>query len=64
MSQTVPEFVSCENEIHQFFLNQKIGSLLKRSNIDKERPLHNWGHQFALADDFLSSNVGYAKITS
>jgi hypothetical protein len=29
--------VSCENQIHQFFLNKKIGSLLKRSNIDKER---------------------------
>jgi hypothetical protein len=37
MSQIVPEIDSCENEIHQFFLNQKIGSLLKRSNIDKEK---------------------------
>src|SRR4030043_52098 len=37
MSQIVPDIVSCENQIHQFFLNQKIGSLLKRSNIDKEK---------------------------
>jgi hypothetical protein len=36
MSQIVPDIVSCENQIHQFFLNQKIGSPLKRSNIDKE----------------------------
>jgi len=37
MSRIVPEIVSCENQIHQFFLNQKIGSLLKRSNINKEK---------------------------
>ena len=37
MSRIVPEIVYCENQIHQFFLNQKIGSLLKRSNIDKEK---------------------------
>ena len=37
MSQIVSDIVSCENQIHKFFLNQKIGSLLKRSNIDKEK---------------------------
>ena len=37
MSQIVSDIVSCENQIHRFFLNQKIGSLLKRSNIDKEK---------------------------
>jgi hypothetical protein len=37
MSQIISDIVSCENQIHQFFLNQKIGSLLKRSNIDKEK---------------------------
>jgi hypothetical protein len=37
MSRIVTDIVSCENQIHQFFLNQKIGSLLKRSNIDKEK---------------------------
>jgi ABC-type enterobactin transport system permease subunit len=37
MSQIVSDNVYCENQIHQFFQNQKIGSLLKRSNIDKER---------------------------
>ncbi len=37
MSQIVSDIVSCENKIHQFFLNQKIGSLLKRSNVDKEK---------------------------
>ena len=37
MSQIVSDIVSCENQIHQFFLNQKVGSLLKRSNIDKEK---------------------------
>jgi hypothetical protein len=37
MSRIVSDIISCENQIHQFFLNQKIGSLLKRSNIDKER---------------------------
>src|SRR4030043_639155 len=37
MSQIVPDIVSCEHQIHQFFLNQKVGSLLKRSNIDKEK---------------------------
>jgi hypothetical protein len=37
MSQIVPDIVSCENQIHQFFQNQRIGCLLKRSNIDKEK---------------------------
>jgi hypothetical protein len=37
MSQIVSDIVSCENQIHQFFLNQKIGSMLKRSNINKEK---------------------------
>jgi hypothetical protein len=37
MSQIVSDIVYCENQIHQFFLNQKIGSLLKRSNLDKEK---------------------------
>jgi hypothetical protein len=37
MSRIVTDIVSCENQIHQFFLNQKIGSLLKRSNINKEK---------------------------
>ena len=37
MSQIVSNSVSCENEIHQFFRNQKIGNLLKRSNINKEK---------------------------
>jgi hypothetical protein len=37
MSRIVSDIVYCENQIHQFFLNQKIGSLLKRSNIDKEK---------------------------
>ncbi len=37
MSRIVSDIVYCENQIHQFFLNQNIGSLLKRSNIDKEK---------------------------
>jgi hypothetical protein len=37
MKHSVPEIVSCENQIHQFFQNQKIGNLLKRSNINKEK---------------------------
>jgi len=37
MSRIVTEIASYENQIHQFFLNQKIGSLLKRSNINKEK---------------------------
>lgn len=37
MNQIVSDIVSCENEIHQFFRNQKIGSLLKHSNINKEK---------------------------
>jgi len=37
MSQIVTDNVSCENQIHQFFQNQRIGRLLKRSNIDKEK---------------------------
>ena len=37
MSRIVSDIVPCENQIHQFFQNQKIVSLLKRSNIDKEK---------------------------
>ena len=37
MSRIVSDIVFCENQIHQFFLNQKIGNLLKRSNLDKEK---------------------------
>jgi DDE superfamily endonuclease len=37
MSQIVSDIVDCENQIHQFFQNQNIGRLLKRSNIDKEK---------------------------
>lgn len=37
MSRIVSDIVSHENQIHQFFQNQKIGSLLKRSNINKEK---------------------------
>ena len=37
MNQIIPEIDSCENQIHQFFLNQKIGSLLTRSNSNKEK---------------------------
>ena len=37
MSSIVSDIISYENQIHQFFLNQKIGSLLKRSNMDKEK---------------------------
>jgi hypothetical protein len=37
MCRIVSDIVSCENQIHQFFLNQKIGSLLKRSNTNKEK---------------------------
>ena len=37
MSRIVSDIVSHENQIHQFFRNQKIGSLLKRSNIKKEK---------------------------
>ena len=37
MEQIVSDIVSCENQIHRFFLNRKIGNLLKRSNIDKEK---------------------------
>ena len=37
MDHIVTDIVSCENKIHQFFLNQKMGSLLKRSNINKEK---------------------------
>lgn len=37
MNHIVSDIVSCENQIHQFFLNQKIGSLLKRSNISKQK---------------------------
>jgi hypothetical protein len=37
MGQIVSDIVYCENKIRQFFQNQKISSLLKRSNIDKEK---------------------------
>jgi len=37
MSPIVSDIISYENQIHQFFLNQKIGSLLKRSNMNKEK---------------------------
>ena len=37
MRQPVPDIVHCENQIHQFFHNQKIGALLKRSNINKQK---------------------------
>ena len=37
MSQIVSDIVSCENQIHQFFLNQKIGSLLKCRSSDKQK---------------------------
>jgi hypothetical protein len=37
MDRIVTDIVSCENKIYQFFLNQKIGSLLKQSNISKEK---------------------------
>jgi hypothetical protein len=58
MSQIVPEIISCENEIHQFILNQKIGNLLKRSNIDKEKgitPVAVFRVLFALA--FTGKNL-------
>ena len=51
MSQIVSDIVSCENQIHQFFQNQKIGSLLKRSNIDKQKgisPVAVFGVLFTL----------------
>jgi len=37
MSRIVSDIGFYENQIHQFFLNQKIGNLLKRSNISKEK---------------------------
>ncbi len=37
MSQHISDIDYCENQIHQFYLNQNIGSLLKRSNISKEK---------------------------
>lgn len=37
MARIVSDIVNCENQIHLFFQNQKIGSLLKRSNISKEK---------------------------
>src|SRR3972149_8124576 len=37
VSQIVSEILWWENQIHQLFQNQKIGSLLKRSNIDKQK---------------------------
>jgi len=35
MGQIVTDNVSFENQIHQFFQNQRIGKLLKRSNISR-----------------------------
>ena len=35
MIRIVSDIVFCENQIRQFFLNQKIGNLSKRSNIDE-----------------------------
>jgi hypothetical protein len=35
--QIVTDNISGKNQIHQFFQNQKIGNLRKRSNIDKEK---------------------------
>jgi hypothetical protein len=37
MSRIVSDIVFYENQIHQFFLNQKTSNLLKRSNISKEK---------------------------
>jgi hypothetical protein len=37
MGRIVTDKLCCENQIHQFFQNYKIGSLLKLSNIDKEK---------------------------
>ena len=37
MQQIIPDIISCENQIHQFFHNQRIGSLLKQSNSNKEK---------------------------
>ena len=37
MKQIISDIVPCENEIHQFFLNQKIGKLLKKSNVTKKK---------------------------
>ncbi len=37
MGQIVTDNVSFENQIHQFFQNQRIGKLLKRSNISREK---------------------------
>ncbi|OPY79419.1 MAG: hypothetical protein A4E70_02154 [Syntrophus sp. PtaU1.Bin005] len=37
MGQIVTDNVSFENQIHQFFQNQRIGKLLKHSNISKEK---------------------------
>ena len=42
MSRIVPGIGYYENKIRPFFLNQKIGSLLKRSNIDKWKRLPAW----------------------
>lgn len=36
MSQIVADFVSCQNQINSFFVNQRISMLLKQSNIDKK----------------------------
>ncbi|NLX26942.1 MAG: transposase [Lentisphaerae bacterium] len=37
MGQIVADKVSFENQIHQFFKNQRIGKLLKHSNMSKEK---------------------------
>jgi hypothetical protein len=58
MSQIVSDNICCENQIHQFFQNQKIGSLLKRSNSDKEKgisPVSVFRFLFTLA--FTGKNL-------
>ena len=37
MNHTVSDIASCENQIHQFFHNQRIGHLLKCSNLRHQR---------------------------
>jgi len=37
MKKIIPDIVSCENQIQQFFHNQRIGNLLKQSNSNKEK---------------------------
>jgi len=37
INRIVSDIVLCENQIHQFFQDQKIGNLLKHSNIHGRR---------------------------